>query len=79
MVVRSKNLSEQILEIFKRKTNRPVSTTDIANELKVSWHSIQVRCLKLQIDGYVIGFRIGKMNLWIANPNKKREDGKRNL
>lgn len=76
MVVRNKDLGEEILGILK-KTKRPVSTTDIASELNVSWHSVQVRCLNLQIDNLVIGFRIGKMNLWVINPAKKGEHEKK--
>jgi Mn-dependent DtxR family transcriptional regulator len=78
MVVRSKDLGKEVLGILKR-SKRPVSTTDIASQLNVSWHSVQVRCLKLQLDSLVIGFRVGKMNLWILNPSKKRDDGKRNV
>ena len=61
MVVR--NLKEQILKTISQ-SKIPLSTTDISSKLSVSWHSIQTRCLKLQIEGKVNGLRIGKMNLW---------------
>ncbi|MGV8152579.1 MAG: hypothetical protein ACP5OG_05850 [Candidatus Nanoarchaeia archaeon] len=49
---------------FLLKQEKPVSTQDIADSLDRPWHSIQTRCLMLQIHGKVAGFRIGRMNLW---------------
>ncbi len=49
-------------------SNKPMATQEIADELEKPWHSIQTRCLKLQIEGRVTGFRVGRMNLWQINP-----------
>jgi Mn-dependent DtxR family transcriptional regulator len=46
------------------KAENPLSTSEIASELDVPWHSVQMRCLKLQIENLVRGFRVGRMNLW---------------
>lgn len=54
---------EKIVELLS-KTKKPLSTQDIAKELELPWHSVQTRCLRLQIEDKVNGFRIGRMNLW---------------
>jgi hypothetical protein len=43
---------------------QPLSTQDISERLDKPWHSIQTRCLMLQIEGKLNGFRIGRINLW---------------
>lgn len=58
-------LKEAVFKVLK-KVERPISTQDISLELSKPWHSIQTRCLMLQIDGRVNGFRVGRMNLWQA-------------
>ena len=57
------SLKRNILLLLSSQKN-PISTQDISKELKKPWHSIQTRCLKLQIEGKVEGFRIGRINLW---------------
>jgi hypothetical protein len=42
----------------------PKSTQEIADETNHPWHSIQTRCLRLQLNNKVIGFRVGRINLW---------------
>lgn len=54
---------EQILN-FLSKNEVPKATQEIASELDKPWHSIQTRCLQLQISGKVLGFRVGRINLW---------------
>jgi hypothetical protein len=56
-------LKGKVLKILK-KVGQPISTHDIAVELGKPWHSVQTRCLMLQVDGKVNGFRVGRMNLW---------------
>ena len=60
-----KVLSE-ILALIELST-KPMATQEIADELEKPWHSIQTRCLKLQIEGKVTGFRVGRINLWLIN------------
>ena len=51
------------------KSPTPKSTQEIADELSKPWHSIQTRCLKLQLENKINGFRVGRMNLWQAIKN----------
>ncbi len=54
------------LEIVKSLSSsvNPKSTQEIADEIKKPWHSIQTRCLRLQINNRINGFRVGRINLW---------------
>lgn len=54
------------VEIVKSLSNsiNPKSTQEIADEIKKPWHSIQTRCLRLQINNKLTGFRVGRINLW---------------
>jgi repressor of nif and glnA expression len=56
-------LKKEIIEILRNET-QPISTQDIAEKLARPWHSIQTRCLMLQISGELTGFRVGRVNLW---------------
>jgi hypothetical protein len=59
---------EDILELAIVKalsvSINPKSTQEIADEVKKPWHSIQTRCLRLQLSNQLIGFRVGRINLW---------------
>ncbi|MGY4884301.1 MAG: hypothetical protein ACP5NZ_01855 [Nanobdellota archaeon] len=54
------------VEIVKSLSNsiNPKSTQEIADETNHPWHSIQTRCLRLQLNNRVVGFRVGRINLW---------------
>ena len=54
---------KDILDVLSKSLN-PISTQEIADKISRPWHSIQTRCLKLQIEGKINGFRVGRMNLW---------------
>ena len=56
-------LKKDILIYIKGNSN-PISTQDISLKLEKPWHSIQTRCLKLQLDNKITGFRVGRINLW---------------
>lgn len=58
-------LKKKILSFLKKK-ERPFSTQEISEELKKPWHSIQTRCLVLQVENSIDGFRVGRINLWRA-------------
>jgi hypothetical protein len=64
--VNRKKEDEVTTEIVKSLSNsvNPKSTQEIADEIQHPWHSVQTRCLRLQINGQVIGFRVGRINLW---------------
>ncbi len=64
------DLSKLILELLFKDLN-PKSTQEIADALQKPWHSIQTRCLRLQIENKLNGFRVGRINLWqIKNESK---------
>lgn len=71
--VNRKKEDEVEAEILKSLSNsiNPRSTQEIADETSHPWHSIQTRCLRLQLNNKVIGFRVGRINLWQI----KRQDG----
>jgi hypothetical protein len=54
------------VEIIKSLSNaiNPKSTQEIADEINHPWHSIQTRCLRLQLNNKLNGFRVGRINLW---------------
>jgi hypothetical protein len=56
-------LEAEILKSLFNSIN-PKSTQEIADETNHPWHSIQTRCLRLQLNDKVIGFRVGRINLW---------------
>ena len=64
-------LKENILKILK-SSDKPVSTQELADKLNGKpWHSVHTRCLMLQVEGRILGFRVGRMNLWQANNENK--------
>ncbi|MEK6887497.1 MAG: hypothetical protein AABX14_00975 [Candidatus Aenigmatarchaeota archaeon] len=58
-------IDSRIVAALKKK-NRPVSTLDLAKEIKVSWHPVRFHCLKLKMEGKIDGFRVGHMDLWVS-------------
>jgi len=60
---REDDLEGNILKVL-RNSDQPLSTQDISLKLEKPWHSIQTRCLRLQIESLINGFRIGRINLW---------------
>jgi len=63
MVKKEDDLKKLILKLLK-DSEQPLSTQDISLKLKKPWHSIQTRCLMLQIENLINGFRVGRINLW---------------
>lgn len=63
MIKENDDLRKSILTTIKSNDN-PISTQDISLKLSKPWHSIQTRCLRLQIDNKINGFRVGRINLW---------------
>ncbi|MFC1733144.1 hypothetical protein ACFL6I_22830, partial [candidate division KSB1 bacterium] len=38
-----------------------------------AWHSVQGHCFRLQIDGKINGFQVGRMNLWTIKKQEQNE------
>jgi hypothetical protein len=64
--VNRKKEDDVTLEIVKSLSIsvNPKSTQEIADEINRPWHSVQTRCLRLQLNDKVLGFRVGRINLW---------------
>jgi predicted ArsR family transcriptional regulator len=55
---------EKILE-FLKKQDWPVTTEEIAKELKISWQTAQMHLLKLLAEGKVKFKKVGRQNQWM--------------
>ena len=66
MVVKEGDLLEKKIISIVKSSTLPISTQDICLKTSKPWHSIQMRCLRLQIAGKLNGFRVGRINLWQA-------------
>jgi len=60
---RSDKIEEEILGYLK-ESESPVSTTDIANKLNHSWHTIIRYCLNLELKEKVTKFNLGRVAAW---------------
>ena len=60
----SKKIRRDILVLLE-KSKQPVSTREIAMRINRAWHSAQLNCLKLQIEGKLDCMRIGNINAWV--------------
>lgn len=61
--VNRKNIEESIVKLLG-KTEKPLSTEEIASQLDKSWHTIMRYCLDLEIKNKVYKFSIGRINAW---------------
>lgn len=60
---KEEELKARIVGLLRNSRN-PMSTSDLSSKLNKAWHTIDRTCLKLQIDGKLDGFKVGRMNLW---------------
>ena len=58
-----KKIESDIIQVLNA-SKTPISTRDIAVKIGRAWHSVQGHCLRLQIDGKIIGYRISNLNVW---------------
>ena len=57
-------VQEQILDILEREGN-PLSTSHLAQLLKVSWYTVQHYCFELVFKGKIVQFTVGSSHIWI--------------
>ena len=57
------NMREGIFNVI-RESGKPISTSEIADILKRSWHTVIRYCLDLENEGKIIKFEVGRMNIW---------------
>lgn len=60
---KGEQIQESIIKVLE-KSDIPVSTRRISEEIKKAWHSVDRHCLKLQTQGKILGFRISNINAW---------------
>ena len=53
----------EILELLKK--NRVITTSELANFLKVSWNTAEKYLLELAVEGKVIKLKKEGVNLWV--------------
>jgi DNA-binding transcriptional regulator YhcF (GntR family) len=65
-----KSLDKLILKVLE-EASRPLSTRDLALKAKVSWHTADRYCLKLQLQGMIDSFVVGKSTAWFVKKEVK--------
>ena len=61
--IKRSNFEESILNVLS-KSEKPLSTAEIAFQLKNSWHTIIRYCLDLENHGKIFKFEIGRIAVW---------------
>ena len=62
---------EKIVE-FLKKQEWPVTTEEVAKQVRISWHTAQVNLLKLVADGKVKYKKVGRQNqFWLVKVYKE--------
>lgn len=56
-------VQEQILDIIRE--GNPLSTSQLAQHLKVSWHTVQHYCFELVFKGKIDKLTVGSSHIWI--------------
>ncbi len=57
------NIENKILELIKH-SSKPISTSEIANSLSLSWHTAIRYCLNLENKGKLSKIEIGRILIW---------------
>lgn len=58
-----KKIETDILQVLSQ-SKTPISTRDIALKIDRAWFSVQSHCMKLQLQGKIIGYKISNLNVW---------------
>jgi len=64
-------IDEKILEYLANE-DWPVTTENVANELKISWNTAQLHLYKLLADGLVKYKKVGRQNQWAVTEKGKK-------
>ncbi|MEK6926017.1 MAG: FaeA/PapI family transcriptional regulator [Nanoarchaeota archaeon] len=56
-------MKESILKVINN-SEKPLSTSEIAQNLNKSWHTVIRYCLDLENDGKLTKFGVGRINIW---------------
>ncbi len=64
-------IRERIIE-FLKKCEWPVTTEEVAKQVKISWNTAQIHLLKLVSEGIVKYKKVGRQNqFWLAKKYRK--------
>jgi len=55
----------RILNFLKK--SRVITTTEVAEKLKISWNTAEKYMLEIALDGKAIRMKKAGVNLWVAN------------
>lgn len=61
--IKRRDIKEGILGILT-KSEKPLSTAEVAVQLGKSWHTVIRYCLDLELQGKVHKFDIGRVSAW---------------
>jgi len=61
--INGNNIKQSILDILS-KSEKPLSTQEIAYQLNKSWHTIIRYCLDLQTEDKIFKFSLGRISAW---------------
>lgn len=70
-----KNKTPKEILDFLKEQHWPVTTEQVADELKISWNTAQVHLLKLVAESKVKYKKVGRQNQFWLNKNYKEEFG----
>lgn len=66
------DIKEKIIK-FLEKQEWPVTTEQVAKEVKICWHTAQVNLLKLATEDKIKYRKVGRQNQFWLNKNYKNE------
>lgn len=72
--MKEEEIQKKILEHLS-KQEWPVTTGDIAKDVKISWNTAQLHLVKLQMQGKIVFRRVGRQNQWWINKSYKKNMG----
>jgi len=70
----SKDTDKKILE-FLESQDWPITTDDLAKNLKITWHTSQVHLMRMYAEGKVKYRKVGRQNQWWLVKKHKKEMG----
>ncbi len=66
------NQTQEKIIKFLEKQEWPITTEQVAKEVKVNWHTAQVHLLKLVVAGRVKYKKVGRQNQFWLNKNYEK-------
>lgn len=66
------DIDRMVLEYLK-KQEWPVTSEDVAKNLKIQWHTAHIHLMKLFAEGKVKFRRVGRQNQWWLLKNYNKE------